>query len=302
MAKVVIVGCGNVGMSYAYALVTSKNKVDELVLIDINKSKAEGEAMDLMHACVYNTNKIVIKAGEYADCSKADIVVICAGASQLPGETRRDLINKNAKVFKSILSEINKTDFNGIYLVASNPLDVMTYLTFKLTKFPAKKVIGSGTVLDSARLRCLIGNEININPANVHAYVIGEHGDSEFVPWSNAMIGLNNAKKYLTENQRSRIQYEVRNSAYDIINKKGNTCYGIGMCLLYITNAILENSNEILTVSAYNKEHDVFFGMPTVLNKKGVKETPYIELSKEECDRLQSSIEQIKQTIKSIKL
>ena len=289
-------------MSFAYSLVTSRNKVDELVLIDINKDKAEGEALDLMHASTYNPNKIAIKAGGYKECSNADIVVICAGASQKVGETRRDLINKNAKVFESIIGEISKTSFNGIYLVATNPLDVMTYLTYKLSGFPSNRVIGSGTVLDTARLRCLISEELNISASNVHAYVIGEHGDSEFVPWSNAMIGLNKAKKYLNANQRSKIQYDVRNSAYDIINKKGNTCYGIGMCLLYIVNAILENSNEILTVSAYNEENDVYFGKPTVLNRDGVKESPFIELSKEECDRLASSIEQIKQTIKEIKL
>ena len=301
MKKVVLVGCGNVGMSYAYALVTTKNKVDELVLIDINTAKAEGEALDLTHASAYNSNKIVIKAGDYSDCGNADIICICAGRNQEVGETRRSLINKNYKVFKSIIDEINKTKFKGIYLIATNPLDVMTYITKKLSGFPAKRVIGSGTTLDTARLRCLIGEELDINPKNIHAYVIGEHGDSEFIPWSNAMIGLNKAKQYLNDDQCSRILYNVRTSAYDIINKKGNTSYGIGMCLLNITNAILEDSNEIMTISAYNKEHDIYFGMPTILCKDGVKQTLYLELSKKEEDRLIDSMNAIKDTISNIK-
>lgn len=302
MNKVVIIGCGNVGMSYAFSLVITKNKVDELVLIDINKDKVLGEAMDLMHAAAYNSNRIKIKAGDYSDCNDADIVCICAGRAQEIGETRTDLINKNYAVFKSIITEINKTSFNGIYLVATNPLDVMTYITYKLSNFAPSKVIGSGTVLDSARLRCLIADKLEVSPKNIHAYVIGEHGDSEFIPWSNAMIGLNNASMYLNDNDYSKILYEVRTSAYDIINKKGNTCYGIGMCLTNITNAILNNSNEIMTVSSYNKENDIYFGMPTVLNRQGVKETQNLELNKDEYDRLSDSIECIKQTISKIKL
>ena len=301
MSKIVIVGCGNVGISYAYSLVVTKCKISELVLIDINKTKAEGEAQDLMHASTYNSNRIVIKAGDYSDCNNADIVCICAGKNQEVGETRRDLINKNYEVFKNIISEINKTTFNGIYLIATNPLDVMTYITYKLSHFPANKVIGSGTVLDSARLRGLVGAELGVNPQNIHAYVIGEHGDSEFIPWSNAMIGLNKATLYLDDDQCSRILYNVRTSAYDIINKKGNTCYGIGVCLTDITNAILGDSNKIMTVSSYNAEHDIFFGMPTILNKDGVKKTLYLELNQKEKDCLSQSIDCIKNTISQIK-
>lgn len=301
MSKIVIVGCGNVGISYAYSLVVTKCKISELVLIDINKTKAEGEAQDLMHASTYNSNRILIKAGDYSDCNNADIVCICAGKNQEVGETRRDLINKNYEVFKNIISEINKTTFNGIYLIATNPLDVMTYITYKLSHFPANKVIGSGTVLDSARLRGLVGAELGVNPQNIHAYVIGEHGDSEFIPWSNAMIGLNKATLYLDDDQCSRILYNVRTSAYDIINKKGNTCYGIGVCLTDITNAILGDSNKIMTVSSYNAEHDIFFGMPTILNKDGVKKTLYLELNQKEKDCLSQSIDCIKNTISQIK-
>lgn len=301
MNKVVIIGCGNVGMSYAYALVTTRNKVSELVLIDINKTKAEGEAMDITHATAYSSHKIVVKAGDYSDCNDADLICICAGRNQEVGETRRDLIDKNYGVFKSIIDEINKTNFNGIYLIATNPLDVMTYITKKLSGFPAHKVIGSGTTLDTARLRCLVGDELDINPKNIHAYVIGEHGDSEFIPWSNAMIGLNKATQYLSEKQCDKILHNVRMSAYDIINKKGSTCYGIGMCLLNITNAIFEDSKSIFTVSAYNKEHDIYFGMPTILCKDGVKQTLFLELSKDEEKQLISSMNAIKETISEIK-
>lgn len=301
MNKVVIIGCGNVGMSYAYALVTTRNKVSELVLIDINKTKAEGEAMDLTHATAYSSHKIVVKAGDYSDCNDADLICICAGRNQEVGETRRDLIHKNYAVFKSIIDQINKTKFNGIYLIATNPLDVMTYITKKLSDFPAHKVIGSGTTLDTARLRCLIGDELEINPKNIHAYVIGEHGDSEFIPWSNAMIGLNKAKQYLSDKQCEKILQDVRMSAYDIINKKGSTCYGIGMCLLNITNAIFEDSKSIFTVSAYNKDHDIYFGMPTILCKDGVKQTLFLELTKDEETQLISSMNAIKETISEIK-
>ena len=302
MNKVVIVGCGNVGMSYAFSLVTTKNKVDEIVLIDVLKDKAVGEAMDLTHAATYNSNRIKVRAGEYSDCADANIVCICAGRNQNVGETRRDLINKNYAVYKSIIDEIRKTSFDGIYLIATNPLDVMTYITKKLSDFDYHKVIGSGTVLDTARLRCLIGDTLKISPKNIHAYVIGEHGDSEFVPWSNAIIGLNKATDYLTEDDCSRILYEVRNSAYDIINKKGNTSYGIGMCLTNITNAILGDTNEIMTVSAYNEENDVYFGMPAIIGKSGIKQILPLELSSIERDRLNKSIDCIKDTIKQIKM
>ncbi|MBQ8761995.1 MAG: L-lactate dehydrogenase, partial [Clostridia bacterium] len=229
MNKVVLIGCGNVGMSYAYCLV-NESKVDELVLIDINYEKAQGEALDLLHASSCAKRKIKIKAGDYADCQNADIVCIAAGRNQEVGETRLDLIDKNVAVFSSIIKEINKTGFNGIYLIATNPLDVMTFVTLKLSNFPKEKVIGSGTTLDTARLRFLISEQLQINPKNIHAYVIGEHGDSEMIPWSSAMIGLSSVDKFLNKSAKAKIYNDVKNSAYEIINKKGNTAYGIGMC------------------------------------------------------------------------
>ena len=185
--KVAIVGVGMVGMSFAYALL-NQNICDELVLIDINKERAWGEAADLSHGLPFAPSSMKIKAGEYSDCSDADLVVICAGAPQLPGESRRDLLQKNYKVFSSIVQPIIASGFNGVFLVASNPVDIMTQVVYTLSGFPANRVVGSGTSLDSARLRHMMSDYFHVNPRNVHAYVIGEHGDSEFVPWSQAML------------------------------------------------------------------------------------------------------------------
>ena len=299
--KVVIIGCGNVGMSYAYALLNQRTKVEELVLIDINKEKTVGEAMDLNHCLAFGPNKMTIKCGTYADCKNADIVCIAAGANQKPGETRMDLIHKNSAIFKSIIDQVIENDFKGIFLIATNPLDVMTYITWKYSGFDTSKVIGSGTSLDTARLRFMIGDKLKVNPKNVHAYVIGEHGDSEFVPWSNANIGLQNINNFLTEKDKLEIEDDVKNAAYEIINKKGATYYGIGMCLVRITNAILDNENSILTVSTYDKNNDVFIGLPTILNKKGVEDKIYVNLNEEETKKLQNSIDLIKEAINSIK-
>lgn len=298
--KVVLIGCGNVGMSYAYALLNQRTYVNELVLIDLDKERIEGEVMDLNHCLAFAPSKIDIKAGDYSDCKDAKIVVIAAGANQKPGETRMDLINKNSSIFKSIISQVVENGFDGIFLVATNPLDVMTYLTFKYSNFKASKVLGSGTILDTARLRYLIADKININPKNVHAYVIGEHGDSEFVPWSNVNIGLQNINTYLTREECDNICDEVRNAAYEIINKKGATCYGIGMCLVKITNSILGDENNIITVSTYDKINDVYIGLPAVINKNGIRARIYIELNEEETSKLQNSIDVIKEAISKI--
>jgi len=298
--RVVIVGCGNVGMSYAYALLNQKTSVNELVLIDLNMERVKGEVMDLNHCLAFAPSKIDIKAGSYEDCKDADIVVIAAGANQNPGETRMDLINKNSKIFKSIVSSVMGSGFNGIFLVATNPLDVMTYLTWKYSGLPTHKIIGSGTSLDTARLRYLIGDKLKINPKNVHAYVIGEHGDSEFVPWSNASIGLQNIQDFLNNEELEKIYVDVRDAAYDIINRKGATYYGIGMCLVRITNAILGDENTIITVSSYEPTNGVFVGGPTILNREGTRERVYVKLTEEETNKLQKSIDVIKEAISNV--
>lgn len=300
MNKVVLVGCGNVGMSYAYALLNQSTNVNELILIDLNKERIIGEVMDLNHCLAFAPNKIDIKAGDYQDCKDADIVVIAAGANQEKGETRMDLIDKNSKIFKNIIDKVMSNGFNGIFLVATNPLDIMTYLTWKYSKLPTSKIIGTGTSLDTARLRYMIAEKLKISPKNVHAYVIGEHGDSEFVPWSNANIGLQNIKDYLNDGQLQEIYVNVRDAAYEIINRKGATCYGIGMCLVRITNAILNNENSIITVSTYDENNDVFVGMPAIINKKGIKGKIFVNLNEEETTKLQQSIDVIKQAIEKV--
>ena len=297
MSKVVLIGCGNVGMSYAYCLINQKNRVSELVLIDINKDKCEGEALDLMHAVSFAPNKMKIYAGDYKDCNNADIVCICAGRNQNVGETRLDLVKKNCEVFKSIINEINQTNFNGIYLIATNPLDVMTQITQKLSGFDKHKVVGSGTILDTARLRFLISEKLKISPKSIHGYVIGEHGDSEFIPWSNTQIGLDKANKFLTKNDMSKITYDVRNSAYDIINKKGNTSYGIGICLAKITNAILDDSHRVYTVSSYNETYNLYIGQPSIIGKNGVEKVLDLNLKDKDKLKFEESVNAIQNVL-----
>lgn len=298
--KVVIIGCGNVGMSYAYALLNQKTYVNELALIDLNYDRVVGEVMDLNHCLAFAPSKIDIKVGDYSDCRDADIVMIAAGANQNPGETRMDLINKNSKIFKSIVGKVMENGFNGIFLVATNPLDVMTYLVQKYSKLPYSRVMGSGTSLDTARLRYLIGEELSINPKNVHAYVIGEHGDSEFVPWSNVNIGLQNIGSFIDKEKCFDIENSVRNAAYEIINKKGATYYGIGMCLVRITNAILGDENSIITVSNYDETNGVYVGLPAIINRTGVHKKIFVELNNDETVKLQNSIDIIKDAIRKI--
>lgn len=299
--KIVIIGCGNVGMSYAYALLNQNTNVNELVLIDLDKERAIGEAMDLNHGIAFAPGRINIKAGDYSDCKDADIVCIAAGANQNPGETRMDLINKNSVIFKSIVTEVMKNKFDGIFLIATNPLDVMTYLTWKYSNLPHSRIIGSGTSLDTSRLRFMIGEKLNISPKSVHAYIIGEHGDSEFAPFSNATIGLQNIHNFLNDDELNKIYHNVKNAAYEIINRKKATYYGIGMCLVRITNAILNNENSIITVSSYDKENDIFMGIPSIINRNGVRERVYVELNEEETKKLQNCVNIIKDAINTIK-
>lgn len=300
MGKVVLIGCGNVGMSYAYALLNQRTNVTELALIDLDIDRIEGEVMDLNHCLSYAPSKIDIKIGNYSDCKDADLVLIAAGANQNVGETRMDLINKNSVIFKDIVGRVMENGFNGIFLVATNPLDVMTYLTYKYSGLDSSKVIGSGTSLDTSRLRYLVGSKLNINPKNIHAYVIGEHGDSEFVPWSNANVSLQKIDTFLSNDELDNICEEVKNAAYEIINKKGSTYYGIGMCLVRITNAILGNENTVMTVSNYDKDNDIYMGMPAIVNRNGIAKKIYVELNEEETKKLQNCVNVIKEAIEKV--
>ena len=295
--KVVIIGCGNVGMSYAYALLNQNTHVHELVLIDLDEKRLHGEVMDLNHGMAFAPHKMKVTVGSYSDCHDADIVCICAGAKQKPGDTRLDLIYENTKVFKGIVKGVVDSGFDGVFLIATNPVDAMTYFTWKFSGFDASKVIGSGTTLDTARLRFLVSEQLNINPKNVHAYVMGEHGDSEFVPWSSANIGLNSIYRYLEQDVLDQICVDVRDAAYKIVEAKGSTHYGIGMCLVRITNAILGNENSILTVSSFDPNNQIFIGGPTIINHTGALERVHVDLTDEEEVLMQKSIDVIKDAI-----
>lgn len=299
--KVVIVGCGNVGMSYAYSLVNQRTSVNELVLIDVNKDKALGEAMDLNHSIPYSPSKIKINAGDYSDCSDAKIIVIAAGVNQKEDETRMDLIYKNSMIFKDIIKNIMESGFNGIFIIATNPVDILTYKTYEYSGLDKNKVIGTGTILDTARLRYELSDKLEINSKNIHAYVLGEHGDSEFISWSNAYIGVNKINNYLENDCYDKIENRVKNMAYDIIKKKGNTSYGIGMALTRITNAILGIENTILTISSYDDKNNIYYGWPTLINNDGVVKRMDLELNNEENIKLNNSINIIKDAIEKVK-
>ena len=296
--KVVLVGTGMVGMSYAYCLL-NQNVCGELVLIDIDKKRAEGEAMDLNHGLAFASGSMRIYAGDYRDCQDADIVAICAGVAQQPGETRLDLLKRNEKVFKSIVDPVTASGFNGIFLVATNPVDIMTRITYALSGFNPRRVLGSGTALDTARLRYLLGEYLNVDPRNVHAYVIGEHGDSEFVPWSQAflatkpIVDLCDSSEDVCMDRLSEIAAEVQGAAYKIIEAKKATYYGIGMAMTRITKAILGDENSVLTDSAMLRgeygQTDVFAGVPCIINRNGIQRVLEISLNEEEQQKFEDS-------------
>lgn len=304
--KVVLVGTGFVGMSMAYSLV-NQGGINELVLVDILKEKAEGEAMDLAHGMPFAPSKMDIKAGDYSECKDANIVVITAGLNQKPNQTRLELALDNAKIIKSITQQVVASGFKGIFVVASNPVDLMTYVVYKASGFPKERVIGSGTVLDSARLRYLIGDYLKIASKNVHAYIMGEHGDSSFVPWSHCYVGCKSLKDVMLENNKpmselDRIYKDVQQAAYEIINKKKATYYGIGVALTRLLKAILNDENAIMPVSTYlEKEYGqegIFIGVPAIINRKGVREILELKLEEQDQERFNNSSKILKDAIK----
>ena len=297
--KVVIVGTGMVGMSYAYCLL-NQSVCDELVLIDVNRERAEGEAMDLNHGLAFAGSNMQIYAGEYQDCRDADLVVICAGVAQQNGESRLNLLKRNAAVVRSIVEPVTASGFQGIFLVATNPVDIMTRITCDLSGFPSQKVFGSGTALDTARLRYLLGDYLKVDPRNIHAYVIGEHGDSEFVPWSQALLATKpilelarETKYHISPARLMQIEEEVRTAAYKIIEAKKATYSGIGMALARITKAVLGDEHSVLTVSVKADglygQRDVFTGMPAIIGQTGIQGILPLSLTEEEQDKLNAS-------------
>lgn len=299
--KIMIVGTGNVGASIAFALINQRTAVNEIVLTDIIAKDSEGEAMDLRDALAVSPSYIKITNGTYKDAKNCDVVVITAGAAQKPGETRMDLLKKNVNILKGMVEQIMSSGFNGIFLVVTNPMDVLTYYTYKFSGLPAERVIGSGTVLDSARLRTRIANYLNVNPKSVHAHQIGEHGDTELTLWSLADIGGQNITDLLDSKTRKSISDFVRNEAYDIIDKKGYTCYGIATCVAQILNCILNDEMRVLPVSSYDYYSDTSFGFPSVVGRAGIIRRLDLKLSEKEGVSLQKSINAIKKAIDSTK-
>ena len=310
--KIALVGTGMVGMSFAYSLL-NQAVCDELVLIDLDKKKAEGEAMDLNHGLAFSSGHMTIRAGEYADCGDADIVTICAGVAQKPGETRLALLKRNAAVFQSIIEPVTASGFRGIFLIATNPVDLMARITHRLSGFPKERVIGSGTALDTARLRYLLGSSLHVDPRNIHAYVMGEHGDSEFIPWSQALLAtkpvLQICEEYgaeLCHLDLKTISSEVRDAAYRIIDAKKATYYGIGMALTRIARAILGGENSILTVSAcldgeYGQE-EVFIGVPCILNQNGISRILQLNLTPEEQEQFRNSCTTLRKSFDELEI
>lgn len=310
--KISIIGCGNVGIRYAYALMI-KSFARKIVLVDLNKEKAEGEAMDLSHGAPY-VSPVEVMAGDYDEIADSDIVVITAGIKQKEGETRLDLADANVKLMKTITPKIMDISPDSIILVATNPVDVLSYAVHQFSGKSFTKVIGSGTVLDTARFRTQIGKHCEIDARNVHAYILGEHGDTEFPVWSKAMIGGMMINNYCNicdkrsvcqrEKELESIFVQVRDSAYQIIDRKGETSYGIGLALTRITQAILNNENSILPVSTrvegYYGVNDVYLGLPSIVDKNGIKQQIKLELSSQEQKALKKSGDKLKNVLKEV--
>ena len=303
--KVVLVGAGFVGMSMAYALL-NQGGVDELVLIDVNKDKAIGEEMDLSHCLPYSPQKVKIKAGDYDECKDANVVVITAGLAQKPGQSRLELAVANTKIMKDITQNVMKNGFKGVFIVASNPVDLMSYVVAEVSGMPKSKVIGSGTVLDTARLRYLIADYLKVSSKNVHAYILGEHGDSSLVPWEHCYVGCNKMVDIMKDNNHpmedlKKIHDGVWQAAYEIIDKKKATYYGIGMALNRLVKAVLNDENSILTVSTYqNNEYGqkgMYIGVPAIINRKGVREILQLKLNAKDQAKFNHSCEILKENI-----
>lgn len=296
--KIAVVGAGKVGSTFAYALLLN-GLVGEIVLIDVDRKRAEGEVMDLNHA-VPLSNPVRIWAGDYPDCAGADVVVVAAGTAQRPGETRLDLVKRNAAIFQDIIPRITAHNQTGILLIATNPVDVLSYVAWKVSGFPAQRVIGSGTVLDTARFRYLLGEHLGVDPRSVHAYVIGEHGDSEVAVWSLANVAGMRLDDFchredcdLGAETRELIFTQTRNAAYEIIQRKGATHYAVAAGLLRIVESILRDQHTVLAVSSlvpgYYGIEDVYLSLPAVVDRGGVERVLHLPLNERETKALRKS-------------
>ena len=307
--KTAVIGCGFVGSTIAYTLM-QRGLFSEMVLIDANEKKAEGEAMDISHGLPF-AHHMDIYAGTYEDIRDAALIIITAGANQKPGETRLDLVQKNARIMKSIIHEITRVGCEGILLVVANPVDVLTQVALAESGFPEKRVIGSGTVLDTGRLKYLLGEHLQVDSRNVHAFIIGEHGDSELAVWSTANVfgidlehfaalrGIQNE-----EEEQKRIYQDVRDSAYDIIERKGATYYGIGIAVARIAECIVRDSHTVLPISVrMNGEYGIegmCLSIPAVVGQGGAEQVLKIELNKEELENLRKSAQELKKIMEEL--
>jgi L-lactate dehydrogenase len=307
--KISIIGSGFVGSTTAFALMMG-GLASKIVIVDINKDKAKGEAMDLSHGAAF-VKPVEILAGDYSDTKDSDIVIITAGVAQKPNETRLDLIERNLKIFKSIVPEIVKFSPNSILLVVSNPVDILTYITYKLSGFPKERVIGSGTVLDTSRLRYMLGEHFDIDPRNIHTYIMGEHGDSEIATWSLTNIAGMNMDEYCTiscgkcgGDTKYKIHEAVKNAAYEVIEKKGATYYAVALAIKRIVEVILRDENSILTVSSLlDGEYglkDLYLGVPAVVGISGIKKTLEVPLNVDELRNLKDSAETLQELLKKL--
>lgn len=309
MKKILIVGAGAVGTSFAYSLI-HKGLVEEIVLYDIDEKRAKGEALDLAHG-IYFTKPVEVRAGGLEEAKDSDIVVITAGAKQRPGETRLQLLDRNISIYKELVPEIVKNGFKGIFLIVTNPVDVLTYFAYTFSGFPRNKVIGSGTVLDSSRFAYLLSKHCDVDPRSVNAYVIGEHGDTAVLAWSLTHIGGISilefcsvcGRKCFDEDVKKAIIKEVRDSAYKIIEYKGATYYAIGLALVNIVEAIVRDENRILPVSTVHPQifefKDVPLSLPSIVGRNGVKKVLRVNLTEEEEKELYNSAKLIKEAIDS---
>ncbi len=310
-SRIAIVGAGNVGATYAYALLLN-GLSSEIVLIDANRARAEGEAMDLNHAIPF-AHPTRIFAGDFSDCAGAAVTVVAAGVGQRPGETRLDMVQRNGEIWKQIIPQIVKHNPDGILLIATNPVDALTYAALKLSGLPTQRVIGSGTVLDTARFRFLLSEHFRVDARSVHAFIIGEHGDSEVPVWSLANIAGMKLDDFcraqgiqLTEADRQNIYEQTRDAAYKIIERKGATYYAVAAGLIRITAALLRDQNSVFSVSTlvenYYGIQDVCLSLPAILNSSGIRDVLRLELSEKEQTQLQNSAAVLKATLQKLKL
>ncbi len=309
--KISIIGAGSVGAATAFALM-NHNVATEIILVDINERRAEGEAMDLDHGKVF-VDPVSIRSGDYPDTFNSDIVVITAGLAQKPNETRIDLVNKNIAVYKDMIPKIVKYNPDAILLVVSNPVDILSYITYKLSGFPSNRVFGSGTVLDTARFQSVLSSEFKVDARDIHANIIGEHGDSEIATWSLTTIGGLTIDQYCTlmgiefdETRKKEITNQVKNAAYEIIDRKGYTNYAVALSITRIVKAILRDEKSILTVSSLQKGaydlDDVYISVPTLVGKNGIINVVEVPYSSNEVKALQDSADLLKDILYESKL